>query len=311
MRQAFRHPGPQRPARRRSGEVEDRVALAGKALVKLDHRPPQTRIAPLELRQGVGDGGLVGEVLEARGHGDAGLAEDLAAAALGAEPGEVGVAAIDRNAQPDRERAFRWRNGKAAQMRRGRVRDQVAQALDQAWPLEDLLGQRAARAVVAGEQMQPGAGVGVRHPGEQAQIVVDRRLGDRLAGDEDEAGARQAQQEEHAEHALLVMVHAGDPRHDLGIEAEARQHDDGARCPGVGDQPRIAGGEGGLQFGEARTLDAAVHRSVPFPKTDDPMHMMAAKRMARHKRAAMVRPDDHNNSGPASCRSSGCTPTSG
>ena len=45
------------------------------------------------------------------------------------------------------------------------------------------------------------------------------RVGDGRAGDIDDAGARQAQEQQQAQHALLVMRHARNARQHIGVEA--------------------------------------------------------------------------------------------
>ncbi len=73
---------------------------------------------------------------------------------------------------------------------------------------ENLGGERLLARVAAVQQDQPLAGVRRRHAGEQVQEVVDHDGIELLAGDEDHAGARPAQQHEHVEHALFVVVDA-------------------------------------------------------------------------------------------------------
>ena len=194
------------------------------------------------------------------GHADASLAEDPAAAALRAELGEIGVAAIDREAKFHRQRPLAGRDGEAAEMRRRRIGDQRADALEQARPGQQLFGQRSCGAVVAADQVQAPPGMGVRQARQEAEIVADRRFGHRLAGDEHDRGAGQAQEEEHAQHALLVVVRARDPCEHVGVEAEAGQDEDRPRCRGVGLQARVGTREAGLQLLEAGPLGVACHR---------------------------------------------------
>jgi hypothetical protein len=235
VRQPRADPGGQRPAGGGVGEPEHGVPLAGEALVELDHRPPQRRVAGLELGERAGEVPLVGQVLEPVRDGDPGLAQQLPAAALGAEVEQGRVAAEDRHAQPHGEGAFEGGHGEARHARRPRVRDRLADPGEQARPRQDLGAQGLRRRVVAAEQGEAPAGVLVRHAGQQVEVVVDDRLGDRLAGDVDQAGARLPQQEQHAEQALLVVVHPGDLGQHVLVDAQARDDDHRAGRVGSGE----------------------------------------------------------------------------
>jgi E-phenylitaconyl-CoA hydratase len=76
---------------------------------------------------------------------------------------------------------------------------------------------------------------GAGHALQELQVVVDDRRGDRRAGDVDDARARQAQQHQHAQQALLVVRQASDLGHDVRVEAEARHAHDGARLARIGE----------------------------------------------------------------------------
>ena len=93
-------------------------------------------------------------------------------------------------------------------------------------------GARAA--VEAGEQRQPRARMSGRHARKKMQVIVDDRVGDRLACEIHDARSRHAQQHQQAQHPLFVMMDARDLGEHVGIQAEAGKHDDGARRGGVG-----------------------------------------------------------------------------
>ena len=115
------------------------------------------------------------------------------------------------------------------------IPDRFADSLDQPRARQDLRHQRDRRGVMAREQRQALAGMLGRNAGEQMQIIVDDRLGDRLTGDIDHTGPRVSQQEQKAQHTLFVMMRAGDLGEDLLIEGQARQDQHAARCQGVGE----------------------------------------------------------------------------
>ena len=122
-----------RTAPRRSGLriAEDGVALAREAVVELDDGAPQTRAAaPRSSTSASSTSCLAVEVLEPLRQGDAGLAEHLAAARLGAEVGEVGIDAVERDAEQDGELALERRRVEDGQVGARAVLDPLADALD-------------------------------------------------------------------------------------------------------------------------------------------------------------------------------------
>ena len=118
------------------GVAEERVALAGEAVVELHDGPRGSRPPPAQLDERLLD--VVGrvQVLEAHRQGDAGLAEDLPAPGFRAEVGEERVAAVQRDAEEDRQLALEgrrvedrevrldgsWMPARIRSMRRGRSR---------------------------------------------------------------------------------------------------------------------------------------------------------------------------------------------
>ncbi len=137
-----------------------------------------------------------------------------------------------------------------------RVDDRVPEALDESWSVEDLLGQRAQRAVVAVEEREAAAGVARRNAGEEVEVVVDDRRCQRAAGHVDDVCSRQPEQHQQAEEPFFVVLHSLDLLQFRGVEAEAGDHDDGTRGVGVGEDPGVHRGERGLQAGEGFQFDA-------------------------------------------------------
>jgi hypothetical protein len=100
---------------------------------------------------------------------------------------------------------------------------------------------------MAGEKRQPGPRVLNRNAGQQMQVIIDDRLRDGPAGQINNAGARLPQEQEEAEHALLIMVHPRDPRQHLPIQAQAGDDDHRPRRIGVGESLLERVSEAGLQ----------------------------------------------------------------
>ena len=90
---------------RQAAQLDDRVALARDAGVELDHDLADPRPDGAQARDRSDDVGAAADVLEPERMRNAGAREQLAPAALGAEVGERGVGALDRDAElaPERE----------------------------------------------------------------------------------------------------------------------------------------------------------------------------------------------------------------
>ncbi len=184
---------------------------------------------------------------------------------LAAERGQVGVAGIERDPQGHRQRPFQGAGVEHRQVGEGGIADGLAQSRQQPRPREQLLGERTGGAVEGAYQHQPPARVLGRDPLQHAEVVVDDRLGQRLAGDIDEARSGHPQQQQHAQVALLVVKRAGDAGELLGIEAQCWHHHDGPRCrrvvedvPEQDRQPLLQRGEATQFLGRAG-LDLLVH----------------------------------------------------
>src|SRR5918998_4761487 len=216
---------------------EDRVALARETLVQLDRQAPQMGVAALQLDDGLDDVLFVAQVLEPVRQGYPRLPEHLPAPALGAEVVQLRIVPVQRDVEPYGEAPLQRRAVEAGHVRRCGIGDGRPDALYQAWPLEDLLRQRLIGGVVAAQQRQPPAGVAERDAREEVQEVVYDRRRDGLARDEDEVGAGHAQQHQHAQQPLLVVVHARDLRQLLRVEREAGDHHDGLGSARIRDDP--------------------------------------------------------------------------
>ena len=164
------------------------------------------------------------EVLEPLRQRDAGLAEHLAAAGLGAEDREVGIGAVERDAEQHGELALERRRVEDGEVGARAVLDPLADALDQPRALEDLLGQRARRGVVGAEQRQARAGVARGDAGEELEVVVQDHRVHRLRGDVDHARPRVAQPDQQEEQPLLVEAGAGELA-QLALVEGHRRHD--------------------------------------------------------------------------------------
>ena len=80
--------------------VKQRVAFSGEALVELDHSASHVGLLELKDRQGLCHLGRGAKSLKTIGEVDAGLAEDLPTAALGAEVIECRIVGVQRDAEP-------------------------------------------------------------------------------------------------------------------------------------------------------------------------------------------------------------------
>ena len=181
-----------------------------------------------ELDQRTLDVVLVLQVLVAGRMRNAGLAEHLAAAGLGAEVVQLGIEAVQRHVEQHRQLALERRRVEDGQVGRLRVGDRLPDPLDEARPLEDLLRQRPRRAVVGAQHRQPRPGMAGRHARQQVQVVVEDQRMDRLRRDVGHVRARVAQPDQQEQQPLFVEGGAIELGQLLLIEREGR-HDDRRR----------------------------------------------------------------------------------
>jgi hypothetical protein len=84
-------------------------------------------------------------------------------------------------------------------MAAGAIRDEGADLGQDPRAFEELVGQRARRAVVRGDEVQARAGMPRDDPRKQREVVLDDALRDRPAGDVDDLQARVAQEQQQEE----------------------------------------------------------------------------------------------------------------
>ena len=172
---------------------------------------------------------------------DAGLAEHLAAPGLRAEVVQLRIEPVQRHVEQHRQLALERRRVEDGQVGRLGVGNRLADPLDQARPLEDLLRQRPRRAVVRAEHRQPRAGVARWHTGQQVQVVIEDQWMDRLRGHVGDVRARVAQPDQQEQQPLFVEGGAIELGQLLLIERE-RRHDDRRRRQvllGADDVPHL------------------------------------------------------------------------
>ena len=177
---------------RRATEIEHRVAFAREAFIQLHDRPLQPRQAPLQrgkrLRHVLG----IAQVLRSIRQFDPRLPKDLPRTTLRAELNQIRVASIERNVERKRQPALERRHVEARHVRPRGIGDRLPDPLEQPRPCEQLLAQRHRGAVVAAEQLQAPPRMLRGNAGQHVQVIVDDRLGNRLARQEDHLGSRQA-----------------------------------------------------------------------------------------------------------------------
>jgi hypothetical protein len=161
----------------------------------------------------------------ARRTGHVGLAEHLAAPRLGAEIVQLGIEPVQRDVEQHRQLALERGRVEDGQIGRFGVGNGLADALDQPGTLQDLLGQRARRAVVGAQHRQARSGVTGRYASQQVQVVIEDQRMHRLRRDVGHVRARVAQADQQKQQALLVERGAIELGQLLLIERERRHHD--------------------------------------------------------------------------------------
>ena len=153
----------------------------------------------------------------------------MATATLAAPVRQRRIAGVQRNIQRDGQIAFQLGGIEYRQVRLCRIAHGLSDALQQARAFKDLLGDAARGGIVGAEQRQALARVRPGNAGQQIQVVVDDDVRNRRRGHENDARVRHAQQHQHAQLAFFVVTRAGDFGEHVGIQAEPRNHDHGAR----------------------------------------------------------------------------------
>ncbi len=84
-------------------------------------------------------------------------------------------------------------------------------------------------------------------------VVGDCRV-NRNARDIDHMGPGHSQEEQQTQHTLLVVRRAGDPGHDIGVEAQARHDHHGTGREGIGEDPAVQRPQSLLKLSEPPLL---------------------------------------------------------
>ena len=210
-------------------EVDDGVALAGDAVVELDHHLDEPGPRGTQAHDRLDRRAAAGDVRDAQRMRNAGQREQLAAAALRPELLVARVGAVERHVERQREVALQLRGHVGHHVAERAGRDGPADPREQAWAREQLLGQRARRRIVGGEQREAGAGVGAHRRREQREVVLDDGRRDRGGGhvDEHEPGIPQRQQQ--GQQPFLVRLRLG-RRLVPPLDRSRGHHDHAARA---------------------------------------------------------------------------------
>ena len=196
----------------------------------LHHRRAHRRPRGPEPADGVDD--VVGgpEVLGPQGIRDAGLAEQLPAAALRPQVEVPGIGAVHGNAEPNRQVPLELGGVVGHQVGPVLVRDEIPDLGQEPRALEDLERQRPQRAVVGHRVEESRPRVGRNDSRQEPEVVVHHVGQDRPRRDVDHARARLPEQEEHEQEALLHGLEHG-RRHVQGVERDRRHDDDRLGVP--------------------------------------------------------------------------------
>jgi len=205
-------------------ETEDRVALAGEALVQLHDGLAQAGPPLRQFDEGVLDVGFTGQILEPFRQLDAGFAEHLAAARLGPEVAQLRIEPVEGNAEQHRQLALERCGVEDGEVGTRGVGDRFPDSLDQARPFEDLLRQRPRGRVVRAQHGQSRARMACRHAREEVQVVVEDQRVHRLRGDVHDVGSWVAQPDQQEEQPFLVERRAIELAQFVLVQRE-RRHD--------------------------------------------------------------------------------------
>ena len=192
-----------------AAQLDDRVALAGDAVVELDHRLPDPRPDGAQARDRGDHVGAAADVLDPERVRDAGAREQLPPAALGPEVGERGVGAHDRDAELLAERELELGRDVRDEVGGLVVGDLPADAGEQRRALQQLRGERAQGGVLRAEHRQPVAGVVADVGGEQTEVVLDDLLGHGHGRHVDHADAAFSELQQQTQQAFFVRLRLG------------------------------------------------------------------------------------------------------
>ena len=190
-------------------ELQRRVALAAEALVELDDAALQIRMGLPQLRRHLRQAVEVMHQAAAGRMGYAAAGEQLTAARLAAPVAQSRISAQQRHLQQLGEALFQLGDHVAGDEAAARP-EQLLDAGQQGGALQQLFGQRPAGGIVGVKQVQPLAGMGGGHTGQQLQHRIHDQIGQQLAGDVDHPHAGIPQPDQGEELPLLVVVGSGD-----------------------------------------------------------------------------------------------------
>src|SRR5262245_32490951 len=252
---------PERAGAWRPWVGEDGGSLAPGTGLRPEEGAAKVRPAPPQLAEGLHDVALVPEILDSFRHRDAGLAKQAAGPGPGGEEVLAGIRGVERDPQQHREPPLERGRAQDGQVRAVEIGHGAPDALHEARALQDLLGERPRRVIVGGEQGETGRSVARGNPGEELQVVLEHRAGNRLGGHVDGTGARIAETDEEEEQRLLVEEGAGTAPQRLRGHGDRRADPRRVGLVVSGKAVRPQPGEAGLEAGER--LDFLVGRETP------------------------------------------------
>ena len=198
---------PGSPDLREVAKVDHGVALAGDTLVELDDHVGEGGPLSPHRSDGVGDLVEVVELLLPERMTDTLLGEQATATGLRAEVDEPWIRTVHGDPQGNGDVTLEFGRVVGDEMGQRAIRDERGDPAQEPGSLEQLLTERSGRPVADGDERQAGACVAGDHAGQQRQVVLDDRGGNRCRRDVDHAQARLAEQQEQEEEALLVGLH--------------------------------------------------------------------------------------------------------
>ena len=120
--------------------------------------------------------------------------------------GDRRIDTVQGDSEQDGELSLERRGVEDRQVGAARVGDPVADSLDQARPLQNLLGQRTRRGVVSAQETEPRARVAGGDSGEQLEVAFEDEGMHGLRRHVDHAGLRIAESNQEKQQPLLVVA---------------------------------------------------------------------------------------------------------
>ena len=235
-----------------AAKVDHGVALAGEAVVELDHHRADGRGRPLaQAPRRRLDRVDRAQVLGPVQHRHAGQPGDPPRPGLGAEAGQGGRRPVQGQPEPLGQLLLAGGDVEGLHERPARALAQLPDPVQQLRPVEQLGRERPGGGVAGGQHVQP-------RPrscrvGQEAEVVVDHRLFDRHRGQVDDLDPGPAQQQQQEQQPFLVVADADDLA-QLGRQGKLRRAD----AP-----PCLPRGRAGRSPGTGRRRCAAAPRREP------------------------------------------------